>query len=310
MLAVFEIVAPVFALVAIGWAAAKGGIVSPEGGRALGALILWIAMPALIVRAFVERGVTEVLDWRMAAGYAGASLALLVATYVLLRLRGRPHARAGVGAMGAAGPNSGFIGYPLVTLALGPEMGAMVLANALLVENAMTVPLSLALAQRGGGASPLRAAWGLLKAAFTSNPLLGSVILGAVLSLSGIGLPGPSGTVIALLSGAATPVALIAVGAALAHLPEGTARRDRPEVAAAKLVLHPALVLGAVALLIGSWQDPRAVGMALTAASPMMAAYPAICARVQETPWAAATLVTAMAGSVASLPLWLWALGV
>lgn len=309
MLQLVDIIGPVFLLVAIGWGAGRAGLVDAAGGRAIGTLILWVAMPVLIVRAFVVHGVTEILDARLLAIYAAASLALVIGMYALLKARGREARRAGVAAMGAAGPNSGFIGYPLVTLALGDATGAAVLANALLVENAATIPLSLALAKREGGARPLAALKGFVMAALTSNPLVGSVIVGALISLSGLALPTPVMRTMDLLSGAATPMALAAVGVALATMPKGTARRDRPLTAFAKLAVQPALVLGGV-LALGMMTDPAGLGLVLNAACPMMATYPVICSRAGEETWAAATLMTAMAASALTLPLWLWGLGI
>ena len=309
MLQLLDIIAPVFLLVGIGWGAGRAGLVDAAGGRAISTLILWVAMPVLIVRAFVVNGVAEVLDLRLLAAYAAASLALVAIMYAGLRAKGREARRAGVAAMGAAGPNSGFIGYPLVTLALGDATGAAVLANALLVENAGTIPLSLALAKRQGGARLLAAVKGFFVAALTSNPLVGSVIVGSLISLSGVALPSPVMRSMDLLAGAATPMALAAVGIALATMPKGTARRDRPLTAAAKLLVHPALVLGAVWAL-GLAGDPAGIGFVLVAACPMMATWPVICSRAGEETWAAATLMTAMAASALTLPLWLWGLGI
>ena len=309
MLQLLDIILPVFLLVGVGWGAAKGGLIDAAGGRAISTLILWVAMPVLIVRAFVVHGVAEVLDLRILLAYAAASWLLVGAMYWALKAKGREAKRAGVAAMGAAGPNSGFIGYPLVTLALGDAAGATVLANALIVENAGTIPLSLALAKREGGARPLAAVKGFVVAALTSNPLVGSVIVGALLSLSGLALPSPVMRTMDLLAGAATPMALAAVGVALATMPKGTARRDRPLTAAAKLLIHPALAFAAVWAL-GLAGEPVGAALVLISACPMMATWPVICSRAGEETWAAATLMTAMAASAVTLPLWLWALGV
>lgn len=54
--------------------------------------------------------------------------------------------------MGRSCPNSGFIGFPLVAQLFGPVNAGIGLALAMLVENFLTIPLSLAIADAGQAA--------------------------------------------------------------------------------------------------------------------------------------------------------------
>ena len=191
MIHILSIVAPVFMLAGIGWAFARAGLVGPEGGRSLGAITIWVAMPALILRAFVDNGVAQMLDWRIMLGYGAPSLLLLIAGFAAFRRFGADPARAGMAALGGAAPNSGFFGFPMVTLAFGQATGAAVLANAMIVENVAIIPLGLALAagvKKGGRRAAIRQAFatGTLR-----NPLFMAVLAGSALSLAGASLPGP-----------------------------------------------------------------------------------------------------------------------
>jgi predicted permease len=308
MLQILTIVAPVFELVGVGWGLSRAGLVGAEGGRALGAATIWVAMPAMILRAFLDNGVAEMIDWRIMLGYGAPSLLLLLGGFAVYRRLGRDDARAGMAALGGAAPNSGFFGFPMVTLAFGLVTGAAVLANAMIVENIVMIPLGLALAaglKRGG-------AWAALRQAFANgvlrNPLVLAVIAGAALSAAGLGLPGPVDTAVAMLASAAAPLALLVIGVTLFGLPRKAGGPDAIGAAATKLAVQPALVMAAMAVIPGV--DPvRAAGMALTAAAPMITIYPLLGARFGQDRFCAAALMLAMLGAMLTLPLWLALIG-
>lgn len=307
MLQILSITAPVFLLAGLGWAFARAGLVGPEGGRSLGAVTIWVAMPAMILRAFVDNGVTEMLDWRVMLGYGAPSALLLLAGYGVYARLGRDPARAGMAALGGVAPNSGFFGFPIVTLAFGQVAGATMLANAMIVENIVLIPLGLALAAGGRGGGLGRAIGRALINGVLRNPLVLAVIAGSALSLAGLGLPGPVATVAGMLADAAPALALLAVGVGLAGLRRGVGGPDAGAAAAVKLVAQPALVMASMALIPGV--DPvRAAAMTLTAAGPMITVYPLLGARFGQEKFCAAAMLLALMGAAATLPIWLWAI--
>lgn len=86
-------------------------------------------------------------------------------------------------------PNSGFIGYPVLLLAL-PSVAGVVLGLNMLVENLVTIPLVLALAERGAGS---RGSW-LQQVRETAgrlirNPMVVGILLGLLVSIFGVSLP-------------------------------------------------------------------------------------------------------------------------
>lgn len=309
MLDILDIIAPIFLLVGAGYGAAKFGLIDGAGARALGAVVLYIAFPSLIVSAFVTNGVAQILDWRLLLAYGAAGLGSFGILALWMRAKGRPASRIAAAGLGASGPNSGFIGFPLISLALGAEVAAAILANALIIESAVLIPLALGIAG-GAGAGRRAALRRMMLEGVLRNPMIIAIAIGAFLSLSGIGLPGPVGRAAAIMSAASTPMALLALGVALALMNPGEARRDFPEVIAAKLLLHPALAFATGALMASQASLPEArwIGVALTSASPMMTIYPIIGRRIGEESWAARTLFLAMLGSVATLSFWIWLL--
>jgi predicted permease len=91
-----------------------------------------------------------------------------------------------------------------------------------------------------------------------SNPLPWSIALGALVSVTGVALPGPLATLVGMLADAASPVALFTIGAVLwrsgQHAAHRTPLADYLPVALIKLVVHPLLVfaLGASAHALGA----------------------------------------------------------
>ena len=124
---------------------------------------------------------------------------------------------------------------------LNPAVLAVYLASALLI---VFVVVATSLNERvslRNAAAARRALKGAL-----SNPLPWSIAAGALLSVAGWTLPGPVDSAVAMLAGAATPVALFTIGAVLwraeQHTHARTAVVDFVPVALIKLFMHPLLV--------------------------------------------------------------------
>jgi malonate transporter len=122
---------------------------------------------------------------------------------------------AAFGALVAAFPNSGFMGVPLLVALLGPAAAGPVICT-LLVDLFVTSSLCIALAQLHGAAGTgLRAALPRALRRAAGNPLPWAIAAGALLSLAGIGLPGPVDVVVRMLGRRGQPVALFTIGAVL-----------------------------------------------------------------------------------------------
>lgn len=101
------------------------------------------------------------------------------------------------------------------------------------------------------------------------SPIVLSLMLGLLLHPLQLALPAPLTAILAWLSGAALPCALLALGASLALFELG-GRRERRAMAAAvtiKLVVLPAAVLGAALLFVVP--APAIAVLVVLAASPV-----------------------------------------
>ena len=293
MLTVLGITAPIFILIGLGFVSARIALINREQIRGLGAFVINFALPALVLRALVERRLDEVLNWPYLAAYALASLSLFTAGFAVARwLRGQGQSASAILAVGMSVSNSGFIGYPIAVMVLG-QTAAVAMALGMLVENLLLIPLALALAeagtQRGNGGWALLRETGLRLA---RNPLIIAIAVGLLLSLLQIRLPAVPLRVVDMLADASAPVALFVIGGSLYGLKLGGMGGDLVQTALGKLVLHPLALLLTFLLLPGVEPQLMVAGL-LFASAPMMSIYPILGQRFGLEQRCAAALVAA-----------------
>ncbi len=261
MQAILAVTIPFFALVLCGYLAARRHVLAESAIPGLNGFVLYFALPCLLFRFGAGTPVFDLLNPAVLAVYLASAL-LIVFFTIAVTLSARIHLQdAAFGALVAAFPNTGFMGVPLLVALLGKAAAGPVICT-VLADLFVTSSLCIALAQahggapqpgQGGQAALLRALRGAL-----SNPLPWSIALGAVVSITGVSLPGPLATLVGMLADAASPVALFTIGAVLwrssQHAAHRTPLADYLPVALIKLVVHPLLVfaLGASAHALGA----------------------------------------------------------
>jgi malonate transporter len=219
---------PFFALVLMGWGAARSGLLPLDGIPTMNTCVLFFGLPALIFRlgasgALHQSGLGGLL---LAYGIAGAvvvGLGLAWGMHQGLRRRD-----SGLAALVTAFPNTGFLGLPLLTGLLGARAAGPVAAT-LIVDVLVLSSVCLAWAHSHPAAEcvaqgvaneatddPLHAATASLKGALR-NPLLWALAVGMVFGQRGWPLPKPADETLRLLGLSATPAALFTLGAMLAR---------------------------------------------------------------------------------------------
>jgi predicted permease len=296
MLNVLGVTAPIFLIVALGFAAVRLEWIGASDSRALGGFVLRFAMPALIFKALSSRPLAEIADARLLAAYAAASLISFAAVFALFARGGQ--ARAACRALGGAAPNSGFVGFPIASLLVGPK-AAIALALCLMVENLMTIPLALTLAESGSGKGDAAA----LALRLAKNPLLIAIALGVAASLCGLTLPAPLARAVDLLALAAPACALFAIGGALVGLQLRGDLADIAPVAAAKLALMPLLMWGFASVAGGADPEVRRAMMVM-ASAPVFSIYPLICRPFGHEQAGAAILLVETALAFPTMSAW------
>ncbi len=312
--AILAITFPIYATIGIGWLAVRRGWFAPADMRVLGRYVLDIALPALLFHAVASRNVAEAIRPGYMLVYLLGSLAAAAIAFAWFTATGTDRPRRAAAVMGATCPNNGFIGYPVMLL-LYPDLAGTILVQNFLVENAVLIPLGLILMDlsrpQAGLSIPRRAA--AILAGIARRPMVIGLALGLAVSLMQIPLPEAAGRVFSLLATSASAVALVVIGGSLAGLPLRGNRRLAAQIAAAKLLLHPALVALAAALLV--WLgvvalSPRMqVAVILSAAMPMIGIYPVLAQDYGLEGIASIALLLATSAAFVTLGALLWWLG-
>ncbi len=310
MLKILDVTFPFFALVFIGWFAARRRWMPLEVIPGLNQFVLYFALPCMLLRFAAGTPIARMIDPGVFGTWLACALVMVGLAVALARRRdghghgnGRPRIGwddAAFGALVATFPNSGFMGVPLLVDLLGPQAAApaiVALSMDMIVTSSLCIALSRldASGSHGAGEAALKALRGVLV-----NPLPWAIGAGCLVSASGSTLPHLVMKPITLLADAASPAALFTLGAVLArsqaraeaadavdvarHEAHRLAhpRGDVPLVVALKLVVHPLLVWLACQGVIaaGVPLDPSAaLVLTLLAALPSASNVPMLAER-------------------------------
>jgi malonate transporter len=261
MQAILATTFPFFALVLCGYVAVRRRMLPQLAIPGMNSFVLYFALPCLLYRFGSTTPLAQLLDPGVFGVYLLCGLVTVALVTGIARARGMDWNNGAFGALVAAFPNTGFMGVPLLVALLGPRASGPVIVT-IAIDLIITTSLCIAMSRfgQGGSGTALRHAL----AGVGRNPLPWAILLGALASGLGLGLPGPAEDTIGLLAGAASPVALFTIGAVLArshmNATGPTVWADVAPVALVKLLLHPALMfaVGHAAIAVGAPLDPFA----------------------------------------------------
>lgn len=243
-------------LIAVGVVLRRKGYLSEQGTKDLGAILLRIIIPCVIIKSYIVPRTPE----RIQALALSAGLALLgflvamVLAYVVFGKRRRMENFA------AAFCNAGFIGIPLAQAAIGEEGVFYVAASVALLNLFQWTYGVYIMADRRDAISARNVA---------KNPVVIGIIIGVVLFFTAVPVPEIVTSTLGYIAGMNTPVAMILMGTYLAQLSwrELLDRRAWGCVAM-RLVVIPAVILLLFWLLPISSTDV-AMAAFLAAATPV-----------------------------------------
>jgi malonate transporter len=304
---IFSITVPIFFLIGVGFMSVRLNVFGKPEIRTLGSFVLTFALPALVIRSFSQRSFAEVFNLNYVLAYALGSLAVFFIGLGLARKVLRAPLQAGaIAALGMTASNSGFIGYPLAAVVIGPSAVAA-LSMSMLVENILVIPLAVALAESGTATGGVRSILSGTMKRLIRTPMIIAILIGTLLSLLEWKLPAPLLRSIDMLAMASGAVALFAVGGMLHGLRLGGMVGNLSLIVVGKLVLHPlAIILALLAFPIGNHE--LTVAAILLAASPMLSIYPILGQRFGQEKLCAAALLCATVMSFFTLSLLIWML--
>lgn len=311
MLEILGITVPIYLGILVGWASTRWGLFAKADMRVFGGFVINLAMPAMLFNALSQRRIAEVLNPAYLLIYAlGTMLVAGLGMAWARRVRGQGMTAAAFTAMGMTCPNSGFVGYPITLMLLGP-VASVALALNMLVENILLIPLLLAVAERGrGGHGSWWQLMGHSLRRLALNPMIIGLTLGLLASLLEWSPPPPLAKAVNLFAQASAALSLFTIGGTLVGLPlRGMVPQVLP-VAVGKLVVHPlmlALLVWAFAAVLPL--DPALrTALVVTGAVPMMSIYPVLAQRYGNEEVAAAAMLAVTVTSFFTLSGLLWLL--
>jgi predicted permease len=202
---ILDVVVPFFAVIFCGWSAFRLGAVDATTVRGLNAFVYWFALPSLLVSKVAAAPIDRLLDPGFLIVYFAPAMIIYFTILDYGRLVKREDtASAALRALSATFPNSGYMGIPLLIAAFGPE-AAIASILALLLDQFVSIPLTVALVEAGRGRGGFLDTLGPTLRGVVSNPLVLSVAAGALLALGGWRLPEPVAGVTGMLAAAASP---------------------------------------------------------------------------------------------------------
>ncbi|MBP1095732.1 AEC family transporter [Bradyrhizobium diazoefficiens] len=264
------IVAPVFALIASGYAAVLFRFVTETAHKGISEFAFSIAIPALLFRTIVVSEFPDVSPYRMWGAYYGALAVTWIAALALSALlrAGREDREDGVVfAIGSVYGNIVMLGIPLTLSALGNEaagpMALILSVNTPLLWLCGILQMELVSRKRTGSALSVIQP---VLADLARNPLMLAIGFGVVWRFTGLGLNPVVDRTIELLAQAGSPAALIALGINLFRFEVKGEMSSVVVMSALKLLAMPAAAF-VLAKLLGL--PPTAAGVVvLFAAMP------------------------------------------
>lgn len=240
---------PVVFLIAIGYLAGKRQWIGAGSVKDLSGLVFMVLAPALLFRTMGAVQVGQ-LDFRPLAVYFAVAL---VVYFSVLAICGF-NRRAAVLALASTFSNTVMIGVPLVALAWGDAglvtLFTLISLHALVLLTVATVVLELTVMRelRASGQTPARPMAATVLLAVRNaviHPVPLPIMAGLLFAQTGWVIPPLLDKPLQLLGNAFGPLALVMVGVTLAFNPVGAQIKGALAIAAAKNLLHPALMAAA-----------------------------------------------------------------
>ncbi len=232
----FQIAAPLFALVLIGYLLSRWGRWSIEVSAALSKFVFAVALPALLFRLMSGLAALPPVDPKLLLAYFGGCVLVFVLGRGVARYAFRLD---GVGqsvfALGGIFSNNVLLGVPLARSALGeaamPAVALVLVFNTLLLWTLVTVSVEWA---RHGELS-LKGFRTTARSVLT-NPIVASIMAGSIFGLAGGRIPALIDEPLRLLGDAATPLALFVLGMGLSEYGVRQGWREGIAITVLKLV--------------------------------------------------------------------------
>lgn len=290
-LLLFQQVIMMFILAGVGYVLFRRNIISLEGSKTLGNILIHISLPCVIISSFLKEFSLQRL---IGLGISALMAALvLVISMIVSRLAFR---KDGLAAFAAAFANPGFFGVPIIAALLGNEK-VFYIAPFIAFLN---------LLQWTWGVSLLTGNKGSLSAkSVLTAPFMIAILVGFFFFVTQIPMPGIISQAINYIAGLNTPLAMFAIGVYLAQadVKHMFLRRSLYGISLVRLVVIPLIALALLSLVPNTFSDLK-IAVLIASACPT-GSNVAVYAHLYngDYPYAVETVIVSTIFSVVTMPL-------
>lgn len=309
MLAILTVIAPIFALMALGYTAVRFRLFPADGIKSLIAFVNNFATPCLLFYSLLTSDFRSAFNLSIIGPYyLGAIICFVVGIVIAMKVFGNtPGESVSVGFSGTF-TNTVLVGLPIMSRAYGPDalpvtLSIIGLHGAILLTVGM---ITMELMRRDG--QSLGRTLLVAGKRVGSNPLIWGIVAGMIGYFSGLTLVEPAEAFLTMMASAVVPAALFGIGGALNEFKLSDNWKQALIASIIKLVVHPAI---AYVLMIWVLRVP----MELARYGILLAAMPAgVNVYVFATYYnrgvsvAANTILIATVASAATISIWLYLL--
>ena len=258
MLILVRQILQMFLLSGLGFALYRGKKITAEGSKALGNILIYLALPAVIINSFLVERTAEHLYGILYS--AGAAAVILLVSILISRAFFR---KDPIAAFAGAFSNPGFFGVPLIIASVG--QGAVFYVACFIAF--------LNIGQWTYGVSVLNGQpvlQGFQPKKLIRAPFMIAIIIGLILFLTQIRLPAVVTGCLSTVASLNTPLAMFTIGIYLAQTDIGKMIRKLSlyKIAAVRLLLIPAASILLLSLLPKEMLDMK-MALLLAAACPV-----------------------------------------
>lgn len=285
-----------FLLGGLGFALYRGKKITEEGSKTLGNILIYLALPSVIINGFLVERTAEHLWGMLYSALASALLLLLSACVSRMIFRRDP-----IAAFAGAFSNPGFFGVPLIIASIGQDAVFYVASFiAFLNVGQWTYGVSLLNGQ------PIRQGFQVKK--LIRAPFIIAILIGLFLFLTGLRLSAVLTGCLSTVASLNTPLAMFTVGVYLAQTDFHRMIRRVSTYGAAlvRLLLVPLLSLALLSLVPAGFLEMK-TALLLAGCCPVgsnVAVYAQLHGK--DYTYAAETVVISTLFSIFTIPAVVW----
>lgn len=254
---VFTVVLPLFAMIFSGFWIVRAKVVGAETVKGLVGIVFWLFLPCFIFMKTLSAHEHGDIDWRLLFAYYSACVLVFLMAALGGRILWGGNARtACLRGLASISGVVGYMGLPLLVMAFGDRATLptlmIVMADNFVILAGGAIMMEITTPRAPGEKLHLSHFFSSTLKSILTNPLILAVLCAVAFIALNLTLPQPFHVFITQMSNATAPLALVALGAALAvHKGQGLTRPDAVGLSLLKVAVLPLLVFISTRYLFG-----------------------------------------------------------